>query len=234
MARYGNFRVLTRVTITYKTQYDAYHARALADVRQAGSLNQTEFVIAMHYIAKLMDGTIQALPAHLPSAVYTAANGGIPQQVSPVMTGSPAPPRAQAIDSLGSLAFSAGGKEQRAWDVTAQEKAQFDAFFDKIDGLRTGYVQGGEAVEFFKNSRLPERDLAHIWDLADAQQLGRLTRDQFAVAMHLIHKRLAGEPLPPTLPPSLVPPSPRVMPPSPAVQQHHTQPAPVQQPSQTG
>lgn len=38
-------------------------------------------------------------------------------------------------------------------------------------------------------------------------QSGSLTRDEFAVAMHLINRRLAGTEVPNTLPPSLVPPS---------------------------
>ncbi|KAI9251014.1 hypothetical protein BDA99DRAFT_522405 [Phascolomyces articulosus] len=200
----------------------------LADVRQAGNLNQTEFAIAMHYIAKLMDGTLSTLPTQLPPSVYATANGDTNNtivQPSPrplAATASPHIPhqqqqRSQTIDSLGSMAFSGNDSMTTAppptaaytpWDVTPQEKAQFDTYFDKIDTQRTGFVQGGETVEFFKNSRLPENDLAHIWDLADSGQQGRLTRDQFAVAMHLIHKRLKGDMLPNALPQSLVPPSP--------------------------
>lgn len=44
-------------------------------------------------------------------------------------------------------------------------------------------------------------------DLADLNNDGRLTRDGFAVAMHLIQKKLAGAEIPLTLPPSLIPPS---------------------------
>lgn len=66
---------------------------------------------------------------------------------------------------------------------------------------------GNDAVEFFQNSRLPEADLAQIWDLADTQQRGKLSREEFAVAMHLIHKRIAGQPIPRQLPFTLTPPS---------------------------
>lgn len=38
---------------------------------------------------------------------------------------------------------------------------------------------------------------------------GQLGRDEFAVALHLIHARQEGGLLPRTLPPGLVPPSPR-------------------------
>ncbi|KAI8141926.1 hypothetical protein BJV82DRAFT_670019 [Fennellomyces sp. T-0311] len=214
----------------------------LADVRQAGNLNQAEFAIAMHYIAKLMDGTLITLPTQLPPSVYATANGDTTVvQPSPRPAASPRPPqqqRSQTIDSLGTMAFSAPAQETTAWDVTPQEKIQFDAFFDKIDGQRTGFVQGPEAVEFFKNSRLPEVELAHIWDLADSKQQGRLSRDQFAVAMHLIHARLRGEVLPNTLPTTLVPPSPHPVAASPAMMatslQHPPAAAPVQSPAMTG
>ena len=44
-------------------------------------------------------------------------------------------------------------------------------------------------------------------DLADINNDGRLTRDGFAVAMHLIQGTLAGKELPTSLPQSLIPPS---------------------------
>ncbi|KAI9478327.1 MAG: hypothetical protein EXX96DRAFT_570431 [Benjaminiella poitrasii] len=200
----------------------------LADVRQSGTLNQAEFVIAMHYIAKLMDGTLAKLPDKLPPTVYQSALGGNTSALviqSPLMhnmsISSPSfhnarqqsmmtpPQRARTIDSLGDLAFGSSApihEPIQQWDVTAQEKQQFDIYFDKIDSNKTNVIQGKEAVEFFKNSRLPESELAHIWDLADIQQRGALSREEFAVAMHLIHKRLSGETLPQTLPKTLIPP----------------------------
>lgn len=42
-------------------------------------------------------------------------------------------------------------------------------------------------------------------DLADINNDGKLTRDGFAIALYLIHKKLAGVDLPTTLPLSLVP-----------------------------
>lgn len=173
----------------------------------------------MHYIAKLMDGTLKSLPDKLPPAVFQSAAAA--ETPSPLMRNSivttpslanqtstmKPPQRARTIGSLGTLAFGSSGTQ--GWDVTAQEKQQFNAYFDKIDSGRLGHIQGKEAVEFFKNSRLPESELAHIWDLSDIQQRGSLSRDEFSVAMHLIHKRLRGESLPQTLPKTLVPPTQR-------------------------
>lgn len=53
-------------------------------------------------------------------------------------------------------------------------------------------------------------------DLADLKNDGRLTREGFAVAMHLIQKKLAGKEIPSTLPTGLIPPSMRGNPTSPA------------------
>lgn len=169
-----------------------------------------------------MDGSLTTLPDKLPPAVFQSANIGNTITQSPLMrnmtVSSPSfrqstmtpPQRARTIDSLGNLAFGSPAPSHeplQQWDVTPQEKQQFDTYFDKIDSQKRGLIQGKEAVEFFNNSRLPDHDLAHIWDLADIQQRGALSREEFAIAMHLIHKRLAGENLPQSLPKSLLPPS---------------------------
>lgn len=69
-------------------------------------------------------------------------------------------------------------------------------------------IIGEEAGKFFLNSRLPEPVLAQIWDLADITGSGSLSRDEFAVAMHLIYKKnTSNAPIPKSLPLSLIPPS---------------------------
>ncbi|KAG0257483.1 hypothetical protein BG011_003932 [Mortierella polycephala] len=94
------------------------------------------------------------------------------------------------------------------WDVTAEEKAKFDRFFDQLDTNGDGVVEGEEAGRFFMNSRLPEAVLAQIWDLADITGSGSLSRDEFAVAMLLINRKNAtNAPIPKTLPISLIPPT---------------------------
>ncbi|KAH9829145.1 uncharacterized protein C8Q71DRAFT_791365 [Rhodofomes roseus] len=101
------------------------------------------------------------------------------------------------------------------WDVNPVAKARFDTFFDNLDPWRKGYIEGDVAVPFFSKSKLPDGVMAEIWELADTNHDGRLTRDEFAVAMYLIREKLKGRELPHTLPPSLVPPSLRQAPPLP-------------------
>ncbi|KIK63762.1 hypothetical protein GYMLUDRAFT_196623 [Collybiopsis luxurians FD-317 M1] len=105
--------------------------------------------------------------------------------------------------SIGSSAFNTAPH----WDVTAADKAASDGYFDTLDTTKQGYIEGEIAVPFMLESKLPGEVLAQVWDLADLNNDGRLTREGFAVAMHLIQKKLAGGEIPSTLPPSLIPPS---------------------------
>lgn len=106
------------------------------------------------------------------------------------------------------------------WLISPQEKAQFDSVFATVDKSKTGYINGDQAVGFFTNAQLPEETLAQIWDLADIDSDGQLSKDEFAVAMYLVRQqRIAGETLPQTLPPALTPPSMRQPQPQPQQQQ---------------
>jgi hypothetical protein len=51
------------------------HIWNLADTRNSGSLNQTEFIIAMHYISATLNGSLSTLPSTLPANIYAAATG---------------------------------------------------------------------------------------------------------------------------------------------------------------
>ncbi|KUJ08626.1 uncharacterized protein LY89DRAFT_599682, partial [Mollisia scopiformis] len=195
----------------------------LADTEQKGSLQVNEFVIAMHLLASFKVGALRALPNVLPAGLYEAAArrppsrqssgagamSAIPRQFSGApRTGSPlsrpafAPPPQQFPQASG----SAGD-----WAITPADKAKFDNIYNGLDRTNRGFITGDEAVPFFSESKLPEEALASIWDLADINSAGHLTRDEFAVAMYLIRqqrgKRDGRESLPATLPPNLIPPS---------------------------
>ncbi|KAL1746995.1 hypothetical protein HDZ31DRAFT_32999 [Schizophyllum fasciatum] len=171
-----------------------------------------------------------AQPSPLPQQ-YT----GHRQPLQPNMTGNrvvstPNLPARPAAAAFGSQAF---GTSQPAWDVTPVEKANSDKFFDGLDTAKLGYIEGDVAVPFMLQSNLPEDDLARVWDLADINNDGRLSKDGFAIAMHLIQKKLAGGDIPATLPPSLIPPSMRgqtATAQSPFMQATPSQPPPAQEP----
>lgn len=93
------------------------------------------------------------------------------------------------------------------WAVTKDEKKIYDQLFRAWDGLNKGYIGGDTAIEIMGQSGLPREDLERIWTLSDPHNRGKLNMDEFAVAMHLIYRRLNGYPIPNRLPPELVPPS---------------------------
>ncbi|KAI4167025.1 MAG: hypothetical protein LQ343_007550 [Gyalolechia ehrenbergii] len=95
------------------------------------------------------------------------------------------------------------------WAVTKDEKKIYDRLFKAWDGLNKGFIGGDVAIEVMGQSGLPKTDLEKIWTLADPGNKGRLDMDEFAVAMHLIYRKLNGYPVPTQLPPELVPPSTR-------------------------
>jgi epidermal growth factor receptor substrate 15 len=57
----------------------------------------------------------------------------------------------------------ANGHSAPDWDVTPAEKASSDRFFDTLDTLNRGYIEGEAAVPFMLKSQLPGEVLAQIW-----------------------------------------------------------------------
>lgn len=101
----------------------------------------------------------------------------------------------------GSLSTNVG------WAITKQEKSIYDGIFNAWDSSRKGYMDGEVAIDIFGKSGLARPDLESIWTLSDGSNRGKLNKDEFAVAMHLVYRRLNGFDLPLRLPPELVPPS---------------------------
>lgn len=95
------------------------------------------------------------------------------------------------------------------WAITKDEKTRYDSVFRAWDGFNKGFIGGDVAIEVFGQSGLGKVDMERVWTLADHGNKGRLNMDEFAVAMHLIYRKLNGYPLPAQLPPELVPPSTR-------------------------
>ena len=213
---------------------------SLADTEQKGELGLTEFIIAMHLLASYRNGSMRALPQILPAGLYEAASRrGQPRQPTGSRPSSGTIPSNSGARHFSGSGFpSASSPEPRSayqgtqvlatpgspasqdWAVSTRDKENFDQIYATVDTTNRGYITGDQAVSFFSNSRLPEDALAQIWDLADINSEGRLNRDEFAVAMFLIRqqrtKKDGREVLPPTLPPSLIPPSMRRQPVTPA------------------
>ncbi|KAH9829148.1 uncharacterized protein C8Q71DRAFT_791377 [Rhodofomes roseus] len=238
----------------------------LADTRNRGSLDVTDFTIAMYLIQATMHAQLQTIPPVLPPGLYEQAAGKSPFEgvtthatgssghyspglsasfpgrpmstiepnftgqgspLQPQMTGPfrSAPPQRSALSSTPAFPFVQPQATGAQWDVTPAEKANADRIFGTLDTQKRGYIEGDVAVPFMLLSKLPEDVLAQVWDLADLNNDGHLTRDGFAVAMHLIQSKLAGRDIPATIPSSLIPPSMRGAPGAPQAPATQFQPA---------
>lgn len=167
----------------------------LADTRRSGSLNQTEFIIAMFYIERAMRGQNQ-FPPTLPASVYASATGRpaasplIRNNTLQVSSPPPVPRRSPVFK----------GRTVAPVQISPEEYRKYQQFFSQLDTDNSGFVSGGDAVVFFKHSKLPDADLARIWDLADTNSTGQLNEQEFATAMHMINQRVAGGEIPSSLP----------------------------------
>jgi Ca2+-binding EF-hand superfamily protein len=93
------------------------------------------------------------------------------------------------------------------WAVPASSKKKYNQLFNAHDRLRSGYLTGAQVRTILLQSNLSQQQLAQIWSLSDIDNDGRLSNEEFAVAMHLVDEVHAGNQLPTSLPVSLIPPS---------------------------
>ncbi|KAJ2475355.1 hypothetical protein IWW56_005454 [Coemansia sp. RSA 2131] len=168
----------------------------LADPRSEGKLRLPGFIVAMYYVRRIMENRNLELPQTCPPSLWRSA-GGESTVRSPI----------GSLSQTSLASMSTPDLIDAHWDVTKEERQRYEQFFLSLDPKRTGYLTGDVPVNFFLKSKLPESDLSRVWDLADITRSGKLSKDEFAVAMHLINAQLAGARIPDKLPPTLVPPS---------------------------
>nr|KAF6477758.1 intersectin 1 [Molossus molossus] len=208
---------------------------ALADMNNDGRMDQVEFSIAMKLIKLKLQGyplpsalpaVMKQQPVALPSAPAFAA-------VPPLANG--APPVIQPLTAFAhpaatlpkSSSFSRSGpgsqlntKLQKAqsfdvasapplaeWAVPQSSRLKYRQLFNSHDKTMSGHLTGPQARTILMQSSLPQAQLASIWNLSDIDQDGKLTAEEFILAMHLIDVAMSGQPLPPVLPPEYIPPS---------------------------
>ncbi|KAL4235983.1 hypothetical protein ACF0H5_004371 [Mactra antiquata] len=155
----------------------------LSDPNGKGYLEKLGFFVALKLISLVQNGqdpTIAKLGLETPQP-----NLG-PVEIPP--EGEPSP---------------AGG-----WALSASEKAKYDQVFDSLQPVNN-LLAGDKVRPVLMNSKLPMDILGRIWELSDIDKDGYLDRDEFALAMHLVHKGMGKESIPNTLPQNLIPPSKR-------------------------
>ncbi|XP_064546489.1 intersectin-1 isoform X3 [Drosophila montana] len=130
------------------------------------------------------------IPVAVPAAIVS------PPQSNPPSRHMSISERAPSIES-----------PQGEWAVQAAQKRKYTQVFNANDRTRSGYLTGAQARGVLVQSKLPQVTLAQIWTLADVDGDGRLSCDEFILAMFLCEKAMAGEKIPVSLPLDWVPPS---------------------------
>uniref|UniRef100_A0A4W5N0C8 Epidermal growth factor receptor pathway substrate 15 like 1 n=1 Tax=Hucho hucho TaxID=62062 RepID=A0A4W5N0C8_9TELE len=197
----------------------------LSDIDKDGHLDRDEFAVAMHLVYRALEK--EPVPSVLPSSLIPPNKrkkslvGSLPGMV-PVLPASPPPPKdslrstpshgsMNSLNSAGSLSPKHSLKSHSVnWVVPVTDRGRYDDIFLKTDLDLDGFVSGMEVKDIFMHSGLPQNLLAHIWALADTRQMGKLTREQFALAMHFIQQTVSkGMDPPQALTPEMIPPSER-------------------------
>lgn len=93
------------------------------------------------------------------------------------------------------------------WVITPQELSRFNNIFRESDADMDGLVSGSEIKDVFLQSGIPHICLAQIWSLCDTNQSGKLTSEQFALAMWFVERKKRGIDPPQILAPNMIPPS---------------------------
>ncbi|XP_074929677.1 intersectin-1 isoform X3 [Chelonoidis abingdonii] len=184
---------------------------ALADMNNDGKMDQMEFSIAMKLIKLKLQG--YQLPSALPSAMKQ------PPIALPGAPGFATLPKSSSFTRSGP-GSQLNAKLQKAqsfdvasvpsvaeWAVPQSSRLKYRQLFNSHDKTMSGHLTGPQARTILMQSSLPQAQLATIWNLSDIDQDGKLTAEEFILAMHLIDVAMSGQPLPPVLPPEYIPPS---------------------------
>uniref|UniRef100_A0A8C3TUB8 Intersectin-1 n=1 Tax=Catharus ustulatus TaxID=91951 RepID=A0A8C3TUB8_CATUS len=126
----------------------------------------------------------------------------VPAAVPPLANGAPA-----VIQPLPAFAHPGTSPAVAEWAVPQSSRLKYRQLFNSHDKTMSGHLTGPQARTILMQSSLPQAQLATIWNLSDIDQDGKLTAEEFILAMHLIDVAMSGQPLPPALPPEFIPPS---------------------------
>ncbi|XP_049309735.1 epidermal growth factor receptor substrate 15-like 1 isoform X6 [Bactrocera dorsalis] len=140
---------------------------------------------------------IPPLPVAIPTMTRVPPVGASGVQSQPLISTDPLIP----IGAPPSVTASAD------WVVSPAELKRFEITFRDSDRDKDGLVSGLEVKNVFIQSGVPQNCLAHIWALCDTNQSGKLTLEQFALAMWMVERKQKGIEPPQVLTANMVPPS---------------------------
>ncbi|CUS24771.1 LAQU0S19e01244g1_1 [Lachancea quebecensis] len=180
----------------------------LCDRENSGSLDKSEFIMAMHLIQLAMTNNpvLATVPDNLPGYLWDAVSpSNLPHSsVSPSSTGLSVNSPVSRQPSLVRVPSSTFSNAASDWTLSFEKKQQFDTIFDSLDKSKAGTLSSQTLVPFFLSSRLSQDTLASVWDLADIHNNAEFTKLEFAIAMFLIQKKKTGIELPDVVPDQLL------------------------------
>uniref|UniRef100_A0A665UZX2 Intersectin 1 (SH3 domain protein) n=1 Tax=Echeneis naucrates TaxID=173247 RepID=A0A665UZX2_ECHNA len=131
------------------------------------------------------------LPVGVSPPLVSSAPPPLPQ---PIANGAPPTGMMQPISGFS----HPGNKTPPAdWAVPQSSRLKYRQLFNSHDKMMSGHLTGPQARTILMQSSLPQSQLATIWSLSDIDQDGKLTAEEFILAMHLIDMAMSGLPLPP-------------------------------------
>ncbi|XP_064117346.1 intersectin-1-like isoform X7 [Macrobrachium nipponense] len=159
---------------------------------------------------------VPAVPASVPMGIAPIVPaqpqiGGV-GQIPNVPVASAAPPvvpgapTASTMQRTGSQE-SGGSQTPVEWAIPQASKLKFTQVFNMSDRAKTGFLSGAQARNILIQSQLPQQSLAQIWVLSDVDNDGRLSCEEFVLAMYMCESAKAGNKIPTVLPPELIPPT---------------------------
>lgn len=162
----------------------------VADHQKEGSLGRDEFYIALRLVALAQRGAELSV-----SGLRNFSGINLIPNIAPEVKKEPA---VTVTAPENTNAFS--------WTVPLAVIAKYDSFFKSLDVAQTGMIDGKQGVTFFGKSGLPRPTLKRIWELADVTRDGKLSLEEFRIAMHMVsnirNKRLTVTALPSMMDPS--------------------------------
>lgn len=179
----------------------------IVDYENRGFLDFHGFAKCMRLIAHAQQGVaVSPKMANIPSGMPDFSRQPLASPTSPSQPPQPPPQPATQLPASSHVhrpsisqraqplaSFSTGGSttsangETRIPQLTTIDKNRYGALFDRsITPGGDGLLDGTAAREIFLKAHLPEETLGRIWSLVDVAGRGRLTKNEFVVAMHLI------------------------------------------------
>lgn len=162
---------MVRASRKTSLSFEYLFLRDLADTHKRGALDLTDFCIAMHLVQALMNKLISVVPPVLPQSLYEQITHECASRLE------------NLSDPLSSPRSPYKGKEAEYfplrrpvvpfvdvddshtdhWDVRSADKENADRLFESLDPKRQGYIESDVAVAFMFETKLPFKDLAHVW-----------------------------------------------------------------------